>query len=330
MGGNSFRALQSLATAIYENAGGSASAVPQGGRAKAIVMTIVAGVIPIGAGILVLSLAREGADSVRANAAERSRSVATARTDRGTLATREIDRGVHEPGTVVRRDAEGKAAGIDPVKPIESATRLDGVKSVDARSVDAESALRRAQYEIEAKVQENAALRRELSATRDELGASKSRIGTLAQDLDRKIEESRSRDADIQKSLVLLREAEMSRDREAAQRTEVEGERDRFKSSLADTHLMYAPMTPARIEHRRERLSDRRLAERAGAPLGPVWDGLGDVFVGIAEAVGGPAGEAHYVAILAGGGEVIIDEETARRWERLGVRIEEKVRHSGG
>lgn len=305
------RTLESLASALYGVAEPPIDRLAS--RRAPMVAVVSAGAIPIVAGALILFLARGWSWPGGGSAPVAAPSVVPTTPGRVPEPTarsneREMTR---EPGVVVRREG-GSTPGEKPAE-------APGTR-------DADEALRRARYELEQRALEAAALRRELSATRDELQASKARVGSLAQELDRRLEELHAREGEVQRALSRVREAELAQEVEAGKRAQAEAARDRFEASLAETHVMYAPMTPARIEHRREALTHRRLAQKAGAPLGVVWDALGDLIVGFAEAVGGPAGEPGYVAHLAGGGEVAIDRDTAQRWEKLGVRVEERVR----
>lgn len=159
-------------------------------------------------------------------------------------------------------------------------------------------------------------LQRELKVTQDRLGA-------LAGEMERRMSQLREQDAVLQRTLVTLQDAERAREGEAARRQSAEVQREKTTAALMSTHELYGPLTPVRIEYRKASQQRQKVAERADVPLGPLWDGIGDIFVGAFEAVVGPQGDGHWVALFPGGGEALVERDVMERWRSLGVEVVE-------
>lgn len=213
------------------------------------------------------------------------------------------------PGTVIRR-----------TPPVNDAIRT-AVEAAESRAVQAELSLGEVRTELESSKRDNMTLREQLAATEQKLSSTSERVGNLVREIDERLSIMRQQDEKLQNALQSLAQAEEGRRRELAARQRVEGERDSVSAALDSTLRIYGPLAPVRIEHRRLSLLGRQLAEQSELPLGPLWDGVGDMVVGVLEAFGGPGGDTAYVAVFAGGGEAVLDEAAARRWIDIGVPL---------
>lgn len=170
---------------------------------------------------------------------------------------------------------------------------------------------------------DRAELLERVSTLQRDLRTTQERLGALAGEMERRMSQLREQDAVLQRTLVNLQEAERAREGEAARRSDAEAQREKTTAALLGTHELYGPLTPVRIEYRRRSCQRRQVAERADIPLGPLWDGLGDIFVGTLEAFVGPQGDGQYVALFPGGGEAVVDAAVMERWRALGVEVVE-------
>lgn len=363
---------------------GSGSPPPGEGRSLAIIL--IAGAIPVVAGVMLLITAaggsrpaplREGAASVNESASPEAppgaKVLATRPAEpdaRGGDIQLPRDPSKPPPGTVVRRQpaaqasepAAGSRVGVRSPAPMatESAGPSAGVAppatplapgsqstppgppvlapSVAAPPIALPIETRRdvppevgplvatgptpAERELAA---ENRVLREEVLSLREQLDGASGRLATVVRDVDAAAQQARAANDALQRARVLLGQTQRARESESARRLAAELERDRLRAALLETHELYARLTPARIEHRRLSQRGQRVAERARVPLAPLWDGIGDLFVGVLEAIGGPGGSAQYVAVFAGGAEVLIDEPTAQRWREVGVPLIDRL-----
>ena len=195
---------------------------------------------------------------------------------------------------------------------------LDALRKVDA--------LRKQEVDtLKADVQQKAAvvadLTERLALAKGEIEsatAQSEKLNTIVNGLRSEVSRM-SETMDVQRTeiakLVEAVKAEETAKVAAIQRAEV------AETKVVETHAELMTLAPVRIEERYSTLKKRTLAEKAGVPLGGLFDGIGDAFQGIGEGLFGKSGPVILVAVYKDGHEETLDAADAQKWESRGIVV---------
>lgn len=195
---------------------------------------------------------------------------------------------------------------------------LDALRKVDA--------LRKQEVDtLKADVQQKAAvvadLTERLALAKGEIEsatAQSEKLNTIVNGLRSEVSRM-SETMDVQRTeiakLVEAVKAEETAKVAAIQRAEV------AETKVVETHAELMTLAPVRIEERYSTLKKRKLAEKAGVPLGGLFDGIGDAFQGIGEGLFGKSGPVILVAVYKDGHEETLDAADAQKWESRGIVV---------
>lgn len=195
---------------------------------------------------------------------------------------------------------------------------LDALRKVDALRKQEVDTLK---ADVEQKAAAMADLTERLALAKGEIEsatAQSEKLNTIVNGLRSEVSRM-SETMDVQRTeiakLVEAVKAEETAKVAAIQRAEV------AETKVVETHAELMTLAPVRIEERYSTLKKRKLAEKAGVPLGGLFDGIGDAFQGVGEGLFGKSGPVILVAVYKDGHEETLSVSDAQKWESRGIVV---------
>ena len=202
---------------------------------------------------------------------------------------------------------------------------LDALKQVDAQRKQEVETLR---ADVQSKAAVVKDLTERLALARSEIEgatAQSEKLTTIVNGLRSEVSRM-SETMDVQKTEI-ARLVEAVKTEETAkiaaqqQATQQQQRAEVAETKVAETHAELMTLAPVRIEERCSTLTKRKMAEKAGVPLGGLFDGIGDAFQGIGEGLFGKSGPVILVAVYKDGHEETLSTADAQKWELRGIVV---------